>query len=282
MYINSYAKINFTLEILGKFNSEFHYIKSLMHTISLHDKITINNSKFLNIDIPKKYINLEENIVYKTILLVKDEFSIKNWVDVGIEKQIPISAGLGGGSSNAAAILLALNKLWKLNMDENKLMNLGALLGSDVPFFIKGGGAIVSGKGETISPVNNCNFDEVLLIFPRDIFNFIKNKTKYMYSKITKDHYTDGNITENILSNLSMITQLNSSDFHNPFLNVLRDVSKDFVDIIYYLEKQNIKRYFLSGAGPTICVLDFKDKIDIENLCKKFNAAVFLVMNHIL
>ena len=91
MYINSYAKINFTLEILGKYNSEFHYIKSIMHTISLHDKITINNSKFLNIEIPKTYINLEENIVYKTILLVKDEFSIKNWVDVGIEKQIPLS-----------------------------------------------------------------------------------------------------------------------------------------------------------------------------------------------
>ncbi len=282
MYINSYAKINFTLEILGKYNSEFHYIKSIMHTISLHDKITINNSKFLNIEIPKTYINLEENIVYKTILLVKDEFSIKNWVDVGIEKQIPLSAGLGGGSSNAAATLLALNKLWKLNMSENKLMDLGALLGSDVPFFVKGGGAVVSGKGETISPIKNCNFDELLLIYPKDIFNLIDNKTKYMYSKINKTHYTDGIFTEKILSNLSMITKLNSVDFHNPFLNVLRDLSKDFLDIINYLENQNIEKYFLSGAGPTICVLDFKDKIDIENLCKKFNVDFFHVKNNIL
>ena len=282
MYIDSFAKINFTLEILGKLNNEFHSISSLMHTVDLHDEISINNSKILNIETSQNKIKLEENIIYKTILLVKNEFSVKKWVDVVIKKNIPLSAGLGGGSSNAAATLLSLNKLWKLKMNDNKLIEMGALLGSDVPFFINGGGAVVSGKGEIISPVSNCNFDEILLIYPKNIFRSIENKTKYMYSRISNIHYTDGNFTENIINNLSKISKLNFSNFHNPFFSVLCDESREFKDIISYLENQNINKYFLSGAGPTICVFDFKNKIDVKNMREKFNIDIFFVKNNII
>ena len=282
MYIDSFAKINFTLEILGKLNNEFHSISSLMHTVDLHDEISINNSKILNIETSQNTIKLEENIIYKTILLVKNEFSVKKWVDVVIKKNIPLSAGLGGGSSNAAATLLSLNKLWKLKMNDNKLIEMGALLGSDVPFFINGGGAVVSGKGEIISPVSNCNFDEILLIYPKNIFRSIESKTKYMYSRISNIHYTDGNFTENIINNLSKISKLNFSNFHNPFFSVLCDESREFKDIISYLENQHINKYFLSGAGPTIGVLDFKNKIDLDNISKNFNVDFFLVKNNML
>ena len=282
MYIDSFAKINFMLEILGKLNNEFHSISSLMHTVDLHDEISINNSKILNIETSQNTIKLEENIIYKTILLVKNEFSVKKWVDVVIKKNIPLSAGLGGGSSNAAATLLSLNKLWKLKMNDNKLIEMGALLGSDVPFFINGGGAVVSGKGEIISPVSNCNFDEILLIYPKNIFRSIENKTKYMYSRISNIHYTDGNFTENIINNLSKISKLNFSNFHNPFFSVLCDESREFKDIISYLENQNINKYFLSGAGPTIGVLDFKNKIDLDNISNNFNVDFFLVKNNML
>ncbi len=282
MYINSYAKINFTLEILGKLDDEFHNIKSFMHTVNLHDEISINNSKNLNIETSDKTIIQKENIIYKTILLVKNQFSIKNWVDVVIQKNIPISAGLAGGSSNAAATLLSLNKLWKLNLSETQLINIGALLGSDVPFFIKGGGAVVGGRGEIIYPFSNCNFDEILLIYPKNIFSLVKNKTKYMYSKITNIHYTDGNFTENIINNLTNINRLKFDNFHNPFFSILCDESKEFSDIISYLKEQNINRYFLSGAGPTICVFDFKNKIDVKNMREKFNIDIFFVKNNIL
>ena len=282
MYIDSFAKINFTLEILGKLNNEFHSISSLMHTVDLHDEISINNSKILNIETSQNKIKLEENIIYKTILLVKNEFSVKKWVDVVIKKNIPLSAGLGGGSSNAAATLLSLNKLWKLKMNDNKLIEMGALLGSDVPFFINGGGAVVSGKGEIISPVSNCNFDEILLIYPKNIFRSIESKTKYMYSRISNIHYTDGNFTENIINNLTNINRLKFDNFHNPFFSILCDESKEFSDIISYLKEQNINRYFLSGAGPTICVFDFKNKIDVKNMREKFNIDIFFVKNNIL
>ncbi|MFL2664864.1 MAG: 4-(cytidine 5'-diphospho)-2-C-methyl-D-erythritol kinase [Dehalococcoidia bacterium] len=282
MYIKSYAKINFTLEVLNKYSNGFHEIKSLMHTIDLHDEISIENSKTLNIESNTNTINVMENIMYKTILLVKNEFSIKKWVDINIKKNIPISSGLGGGSSNAASTLLCLNKLWNLNMDYKKLANLASLLGSDVPFFIKGGGALVSGRGEIINPINDFNFNEILLIYPKDIFNFTQTKTKYMFSKILDSYYTDGSYSNKIVNNINQMSLFNSEDFYNPFLSILSKESSEFSSILTYIKKQNIKKYFLSGAGPTIGIFDFEGKIDIDYIKNKYNLEIYKVNNNLL
>lgn len=282
MEIKSYAKINFTLEIMSKYSNGYHEIKSLMHTIDLHDELTIKNSKTLNIKSSTNAINHIDNIIYKTILFVRNEFSIKNWVDVEIKKNIPISSGLGGGSSNAASTLMCLNKLWNLDMDYKKLVNVASLLGSDVPFFINGGGALVSGKGEVINPINNFNFNEILLLYPKDIFNFTKTKTKYMFSKILDSYYTDGSYTNKIINNVNQMNIFNSEDFYNPFLNILSEESIEFSSFLTYIKNQNVKKFFLSGAGPTIGIFDYKNKIDIDHIKNTYNLEIYKVNNNLL
>ncbi|MFA5948402.1 MAG: 4-(cytidine 5'-diphospho)-2-C-methyl-D-erythritol kinase [Candidatus Gracilibacteria bacterium] len=238
MKLKSYAKINLCLDILGRDKKTgFHFIKTIFHEIPhLYDEIEITQSKkdeiIINKPIPK-----EENLAYKALILLKKELKIKKCVQIKIKKNIPISSGLGGGSSNAATVLNGLNKLWKLKLSDKRLMELGAKLGMDVPFFIVGGTALGTHFGEKITPLNPLKGINFKFKFSKKIPK--KDKSKNAYKNINlKKCAKNSQKTQILLKELNKKTPNKKtiiSCFHNDF------------EIFDKIALQ--KNYHLSGAG---------------------------------
>lgn len=162
------AKINLFLEILGKRDDGYHEIETVMQEIDLVDNLQFEEIregvklKCNNKNIPSD----ENNLVCKAANLIVNECGIKKGVLISLEKNIPVGAGLGGGSSDAATTLKALNSLWKIGLSDVDLMEFAARLGSDIPFFIKGKTALCSGRGENITPIEVKIEMNYLIIFP--------------------------------------------------------------------------------------------------------------------
>ena len=150
---NAPAKINLTLEVLGKRRDGFHNIVSVMQTVALFDVIEITESNRVNISVSNADISQENNIVWEAYKKFKAVTGISDNASIDIKKNIPIKAGLGGGSSDAAATLRGLNRLWNLKLSIENLIEIGTEVGSDVPFFIAGGCSLVRGRGEIIEPL---------------------------------------------------------------------------------------------------------------------------------
>jgi 4-diphosphocytidyl-2-C-methyl-D-erythritol kinase len=153
MHYKSFAKINLGIEILGKRDDGYHEIRTLFQTISLFDSLVFSL-------LPKNEIILKgndgtipwdrSNLIYKAAALLKERHVIRQGVDIYVMKNIPAGKGLGGGSSNAAITLLALNDLWQVGLEKDALRDLGATLGADVPYFFEGGLCLGLGKGEDL------------------------------------------------------------------------------------------------------------------------------------
>ncbi len=162
------AKINLFLEILGKRNDGYHEIETIMQEIDLADNLQFEEiQEGVKLECSDKNIPLnQDNLVCKAANLILKECGIKKGVLINLEKKIPVGAGLGGGSSDAAATLKALNLLWNVGLSDGELMEFAAKLGSDIPFFIKGGTSLCGGRGEKISPVEVRSKMHYLVLFP--------------------------------------------------------------------------------------------------------------------
>ncbi|GAI27125.1 unnamed protein product, partial [marine sediment metagenome] len=148
------AKINLVLEVLGKRDDGYHEIRSLVQTISLYDVLSFELAEGISLDCTEPSLQSPDNLAIQAARLLREVSGSEKGVKIGLEKRIPWGAGLGGGSSDAAAVLLALNKLWGLDLTTSGLVGLGAKLGSDVPFFIYKGTALVEGRGERVTPLS--------------------------------------------------------------------------------------------------------------------------------
>jgi 4-diphosphocytidyl-2-C-methyl-D-erythritol kinase len=150
--LNAYAKINLTLDVLGDRPDGYHDIETVLHTVELHDTIILREDgdgitlRCTSPDVPTE----TQNIVHRTAHLLKETFQISRGIEIELTKRIPVAAGLGGGSSDAAVTLLGLAQMWKLRVDDRQLMDLGSKIGSDVPFFLVGGAALAVGRGERV------------------------------------------------------------------------------------------------------------------------------------
>ena len=162
------AKINLFLEISGKRNDGYHEIETVMQEIDLVDNLQFEETQEgVKLKCNDKNIPSDENnLVCKAANLILNECGIKKGVLISLEKNIPVGAGLGGGSSDAAATLKALNLLWKIGLNDAELMGFAAKLGSDIPFFIKGKTSLCSGRGEKITPIEVKSEMNYLIIFP--------------------------------------------------------------------------------------------------------------------
>lgn len=153
LHLNAYAKVNLTLNVLGERGDGFHEIESVMHTIALHDSITLREAGagvevvVTDGDAP----NDHRNLVVRAAQLLRETFGVDRNVQIELTKRVPAAAGLGGGSSDAAVTLLGLVQMWKLRLDGRELLALAGKLGSDVPFFLEGGAAVARGRGERLS-----------------------------------------------------------------------------------------------------------------------------------
>jgi len=165
--IPSFAKINWFLRILGKRDDNFHELCTVFQTVSLHDNLAFsaNDEIVLTCNNDKISTN-KRNLIVKAALVLRQKYNIKNGAIIHLEKNIPAPGGLGGGSSNAAIALLGLAALWKIKIRFNELVEIGAELGSDVPFFLFGGTARGIGRGTEVLPIKDLQEKFLLIVTP--------------------------------------------------------------------------------------------------------------------
>jgi 4-diphosphocytidyl-2-C-methyl-D-erythritol kinase len=160
------AKINIGLKILDKRPDGYHSIETIYATISLSDTVALEDRDgSVDISCPGVDVPLEENLVYRAAQLVRERFSVTRGCRITVDKKIPVGGGLAGGSADAAAALRGLNDLWRLNLSTDEMMKLGAVLGCDVPFLIRGGAAYARGKGDELKFFNLPHM-ELIVYYP--------------------------------------------------------------------------------------------------------------------
>lgn len=168
MLLASYAKINLHLEVLSKRQDNYHQIETLLCSVSLSDTIKYALTKNRGIKLWSNQPELvsDSNLICKVAKHLELMFQPKMGLEIELNKRIPIAAGLGGGSSNAACTIVALNKLWSLNLNLEKQLSIAASFGSDIAFFLYGGTCWATGRGEILNPLPDMSINNILLVNP--------------------------------------------------------------------------------------------------------------------
>lgn len=264
MQVFAPCKINLALVVDGKRKDNFHNIKTIFQTISLFDKIEIFEGETLSVSCPP--ILEKENIVYKASLLLLKHAKKECGARIVIKKHIPIGGGLGGGSSDCAETLLALNKFWGLSCSKDELKNIGASLGADVSFFFEKGTCLGTGKGDEITrlpPIPPCFF---LLVF----FNF---------PIVTKEIYESLRPKRSVYKIEELVAAIKGGNIFDIAKHLYNDLEE--VVIKRYPEIKETKEYLIkngalnaamTGSGPTIFGI-FKSLKDAQDVKQKLSLA---------
>lgn len=192
---HAYAKINLSLEVTGRRSDHYHNVLTILQTVELHDTLTFAPAAELTLTCSIPSLANEDNLVLRAARLLQRATGRQDGAAIHLEKGIPVASGLGGGSSDAATALVALSQLWNLHMTAANLQNLAAVLGSDVPFFLVGGTALASDRGQLVEPLPALPQHWVVIVRPA---LDIPEKTQLMYAHITPREYTTGTVTRHI------------------------------------------------------------------------------------
>lgn len=252
MSINSYAKVNLFLRIGKRLSSGYHNLQAVMQRIELSDNLTIEPvaEDRIIVECTNKELENENNLAYKAALLLKKKFKVRQGVRIFIEKNIPIEAGLGGGSSNAATTLMNLNKLWGLKLKENQLIELASQIGSDVPFFIGENAALVEGIGDKIKPIRKSFSINLVLINPG-----FRVSTKWAYSAFDKQKpkiKTKADINNLVKAIEKKDIKEIANNLHNDFEPIITKKYRIVQDIKTNLLRNDALNACISGSGPTV------------------------------
>ena len=252
--LSANAKINLTLDILGTREDGYHEVAMIMQEISLHDTLSmgkINQGISLTIVIEGQQGNLpadESNLCWKAAALVQKEYNLQEGVEIHLTKRIPMAAGLAGGSADAAAVLKGMNHLFRLGMTEARLCELGARLGSDIPFCIMGGTMLATGRGEVLTRLPSFPRLSVVLAKPP-----VGVSTAWAYK--TYDAGYDGPHPDNE----AMLEAIHGGDAHKAaglLCNVLEGVTETehpvIADYKRLMMEHGAMASMMSGSGPTV------------------------------
>ncbi|KHL93113.1 MULTISPECIES: 4-(cytidine 5'-diphospho)-2-C-methyl-D-erythritol kinase [unclassified Paenibacillus] len=251
MYEKAPAKINLMLDVLHKRADGFHEVEMIMTMVDLADRLELSELKRDSIIISSQagYIPLDEkNLAFQAARLIKDRYNVRSGVHIHLDKRIPVAAGLAGGSSDAAATLRGLNRLWRLGIPAQELQELGAELGSDVPFCVTGGTALATGRGERLTQIASPPQCWVVLAKPP-----INVSTAEVYGRVRAN-----NIAVHP-SALRMQQAIEAGDFAAVCAglgNVLEDVTLKLHPEVQQLKEAMMKLgadgVLMSGSGPTV------------------------------
>ncbi len=257
------AKLNLTLEVLAKRPDGFHEIRSVIQTVNLCDSLRFQLSRNVEFKCDAPDWIPEESLISKATGLLQTATGCSKGATIEISKRIPLVSGLGGDSSDAAATLRGLNKLWELNLSQKELLELAPQLGSDVAFFIYGGTALVEGRGETVTPLPPLPRMWAVLVIPS--VPKIPGKTAQLYASLNTSHYTDGQITQRLAEALKAGNELAPSTLFNTFENVAFTRFSELSVYQKHLVKMGAANIHLAGSGPTLFTLT-KDRAQAEEL----------------
>ena len=267
MKIKAYAKINISLDIVGKREEDgYHLLKMIMQNIDLYDEISIKKQYGeITLSCNKNYVPTDSrNLAYKAAMLFKERYNIKDGVHIDIVKNIPVSAGLAGGSTDGAAVLKLMNKLFEVNASEEELMEIGLKLGADIPYCIKGGTALCEGIGEKITPLKP--FKNKILVLVKPAFGV---STKEVYKAFDINKVRVHPKTE------SLIEAMEKEDLNyvaNNMKNLLENVTLRKHNILIRI-KEEMNRYgavgsMMSGSGPSVFAF-FDDMLKAQKCYEK-------------
>lgn len=245
---NAHAKINLTLEVLGLRPDGFHEIRSVMQMISLCDTLTFEKDASGMLTLTGGTDDAspgENNLVLRAARALQANMKTKHGARIHLEKRIPVGAGLGGGSSDAAATLKALNALWGAHSSEKQLLQIAASLGSDIPFFLSKGSALVTGRGETITPVSPLPEMRIVVAKP-----FESLPTPRVYAEWDRRNVShDGvNHCAKLLSDPANAGSLLWNDLHGPAVFLCPEIAR----ILDCLAEFGIVDAMVSGSGSAV------------------------------
>ena len=258
--LKALAKINLGLDVLGRRENGYHDVRMVMQTIYLYDNVTMEKTEEAGIQLECNLFYLpvdETNIAYKAAKLLMDEFDIKEGVRIVLDKHIPVAAGLAGGSANAAAVLVGMNRLFSLGLSGQELMERGVSLGADVPYCVMRGTVLAEGIGEILTPLPPLPKCYVLIAKPG-----ISVSTKTVYEKLDSQDITEHPDIDGILEGLD------KQDIHKVAAsmgNVLETVTIGDYPIIeeikHVMKEEGALNAMMSGSGPTVFgIFDDKSK----------------------
>lgn len=242
MRVRANAKINLTLDIVGKRADGYHLLDSVMQSVSLCDIITVEKNDSITVLCDNATISGENNICYKAAVNFFGFTKLCGGAKIVIKKQIPLAAGMGGGSADAAAVICALNKIYQTDLSVSKLCEIALTVGADVPFCIVGGTARVQGIGEDISP---------LRLYDDGVFLFVKHGEKLstadMYKKIDA-------MDKNPATTQKAVEAIHRGNMEDFYKNISNDFSLVAHDdkLLKDISSTNPRVASLSGSGPTV------------------------------
>ena len=265
----AHAKLNLTLEVTGKRDDGYHNLTSVMQTVDLHDTVRCHVTAGSAISLTCRVRELEDksNTVYKAAMELQNYAVEKGWrrreclgAEIQLEKQIPVAAGLAGGSSCAAATLRALNKLWKFDMSADDLVAVGLRVGSDVPFLLYEGTALVEGRGEVVTQLLPARLPgSVAIVVPSWIPDGqceALSKTGTLFKLITPSHFSSGSVSRSLSEKVMENEPVVNDDLTNIFMAVMSQAFPRWRSLHSNLEEGCRRQFSLSGAGPAMFALN--------------------------
>ena len=265
--LKALGKINLGLDVLGRRENGYHDVRMVMQTVYLYDRIIMKKSKTPGIRLETNLYYLpvnENNLAYQAAQMLMDEFHMEEGVSIQLDKHIPVAAGMAGGSSNAAAVLFGMNRMFSLGLSQKELMERGVKLGADVPYCIMRGTVLAEGIGEILTPLSPMPKCYVLIAKPA-----ISVSTKMVYEKLDSHEIEDHPDIDGILAGLKAgdLKKVAGS-----MGNVLERVTVDAYPVIDRIKKMMIKEgalnAMMSGSGPTVFGL-FEDRQSARRAAQK-------------
>jgi len=241
------AKVNLTLEVLGKRADGYHEIATVMQAVDLSDRITLDDADDLELrssipDLPTD----TRNLALRAAAALREAAAIEAGVRITLDKRIPVAAGLGGGSTDAAGVLLGLNRLWRLRWPLERLTEVAATLGSDVPFFLHGGVAVGTGRGEQVQPMKGRSL-ALVLVNPK-----VPASTAEMYARLTPAMYSDGGATKALAGRLTRGAPRIAASLYNGMEAAAAGVFPQIAQMRAALLAAGALGALMSGSGPTV------------------------------
>ena len=269
--LRALAKINLGLDVLGRRENGYHDVRMVMQTIYLYDNVTLTKTEEPGIQLQTNLFYLpvdEKNIAYKAAKLLMDEFPIKEGVHIALDKHISVAAGMAGGSSNAAAVLVGMNRLFRLGLSEQDLMERGVSLGADVPYCVMRGTVLAEGIGEILTPLAPLPKCYILVAKPS-----ISVSTKTVYEKLDAHEIEDHPDIDGVIAGLEAgdLKKVAGS-----MGNVLERVTIEDYPIIQEIKNAMVEagalNAMMSGSGPTVFGI-FEDRMLARQAQQKIRKA---------